>query len=154
MKMTKQDLKNLMKECLRELIAEGAFSKALLETNKKQGNGVAQPTGIYTLPPTNSNDGLINNNNNNNEEQINPNLIRTIKAASSLITRGDPKQSKIMENILLDTATTTLQKQLAGEGQGGGIPATPEETRADETQLKMLGAQNWARLAFNDKQIK
>lgn len=135
MKMSRQEFKSMLKECLKELISEGAFASMLADNAKPvqlNGTGQQQQSALPT-------------------QSVNPNLLRTVQAASNVFAiGGDTKQAKLMENILMDTAMTTLQKQLAGDGVqvGADAIATPEEKAADVAQLEALGAARWAQLAF------
>jgi hypothetical protein len=70
-----------------------------------------------------------------------------------LVTKGDPKKAALFQNIIADTAKTTLQKQLANQMTGGGAlmegAVLPEEKAFDQAQLSMFAAnERWAQLAF------
>lgn len=156
MKITKLQFKSLMKECLTELINEGAFDKklekiaeaklksgALVESNRKivseiKSTSEKHPPSKQEIP-----------------QNINPRLYEAVKLATSAQPAG---RKSLFEEIMLDTAMTTLQNQIAnGDGFGatGGlyqnIPISSEVVASDTAQLEALSGGNmsrWATAAF------
>ncbi len=151
MKMTKSQFKVLMKECLLELVNEGVFDKkieqiteAKLRTSSPQRLSEQQQQEQPSGPPTDINK--------------NQNIMSAIKTLSSG-KAWDGKRS-LFEDILKDTAQTTLQKQLREEygGSGGGMAigdmVSDAEKQQDQNQLKTMSGGDparWARAAFAKK---
>ena len=135
-KLTKNQLKSIVKECLVEILSEGLASSndIMVEASSKK------PTRTNRVTPTKAkrNPAL---------DEVKFNDAAQARAAS--IT-NDP----IMQSILADTAKSTLQEQVrADRGQGA---VSMQETAAPGKNIEDIpifaeGAQNWAALAFTDK---
>lgn len=145
MKMTKSQFKVLMKECLTELINEGAFDKKLgqiAEAKMTHGSlGNKQPGSLNEI------------NANAKFDDINPRILEAVNS----ITRNKQGQQKTMfQEILMDTALTSLQKQLDGAtGLQENSPMSKTEIAAQEAELNVLAGGNpgrWAIAAFSGKQ--
>ena len=134
MKLSKFELKNIVKECLVEILSEGIGSP-----NSPQGNQV-----VHSAKSTTSNQP---------QRKITPYLSNAIKKESG--------GNKIMEMILADTAASTLPKMLEGDTRGkftsqagGGLveqalaSAEPNEIFGEEVTSK------WAELAFMGSSLK
>jgi len=157
MKLTRSQFKGLMKECLTELINEGMFDKHLEKltegrqakpsapVNMLYGNGNARPT-----PPSGLEQGASG--------EINPRLMQAVQNVVSQTPSG---KKSMFEQIMMDTAINTLQKQIAG-GDGFGsasglsqeMPIAPEVAAHDNAQLQALAGGNvsrWATAAFGGK---
>lgn len=139
MKMSKSEFKTLMKECLSELINEGAFDKKLEQIAEAK-----MKTGHFT-------EGVkAQESNSSRDVTQNPSLMNAVKTLSSAKAFGASRQ--LFEQILMDTAQTTLQKQLREEGLGGSI--TEEEEKVTSNQLQELSGgdpKRWMRAAFGIK---
>lgn len=151
MKMSKQQFKTLMKECLSELINEGAFDKKLEQISESKNVLNPQstmPTGYYQ-PNTSTVPG------------INPMILETVRnVTSGGGSMTDPKRRSMFESILIDTAMTTLQNQIAnGDGQGASglynnVPVSKEAVAQDDAQLAAMAGGNpsrWAAAAFGGR---
>ena len=135
-KLTKNQLKSIVKECLVEILSEGLASSndIMVEASSKK------PTRTNRVTPAKAkrNPAL---------DEVKFNDAAQARAAS--IT-NDP----IMQSILADTAKSTLQEQVrADRGQGA---VSMQETAAPGKNIEDIpifaeGAQNWAALAFTDK---
>ena len=135
-KLTKNQLKSIVKECLVEILSEGLASSGdiMVEATTKK------PTRTNRTAPVKAkrNPALDEVKFNNAAEQ---------RAAS--IT-SDP----VMQSILADTARSTLQEQSQADRRRGA--ASMQETAAPGKNIEDIpifaeGAQNWAALAFTDK---
>lgn len=140
MKLSKSELKEIVKECLVEILNEGlggSIAPSLVAKNKFQ-NPVNKSLSDSVRRPT-------------------PRPTSQLKEAIAREAGGN----KIMESILADTAASTLPKFLqAGDGKthmpavGGGIAeqlvaqTNPEDLFGDEATSK------WASLAFMDSPTK
>jgi len=136
MKITKTQLKNLVKECLLEVLAEGLGSeaqvisetRAVAKKTKKRARA-ARPSALDKI-------------------KFDKNLDQKISSTVEGITK-DP----IMQSIFTDTAKTTLQEQLQ---HSSTVPVPPGADRAthaaaasNPTDL-FEGSSNWAMLAFDE----
>ncbi|MDP6459560.1 MAG: hypothetical protein QF829_02055 [Candidatus Hydrothermarchaeota archaeon] len=126
-KVTRGDLKGIVKECLIEILAEGLLADGpsqMLETPTRPKQ--KRPESKRRVPQT-------------QHEQI-------IQEAVSGLT-DDP----LMADIFSDTARGTLQEQLEAEGRGdaaGGDSASHQAAMADPDDLFGEAAEKWAALAF------
>lgn len=140
MKMSREQLKLLVKECLLEILSEGLGSATQVpQVLKRQGVVEA----LRARPRSSS-------------------LDQPIRKQSDAL-----KQAVIMESggnatmaaILADTAATTLPQMLANDRPGAPLPpvgvveravanSTPEELFGEETSSR------WANLAFSDPSPK
>ena len=145
MKMTKSDFKGLIKECIRELIKEGAFnevaavmaegvkpntsiraaSKELIQkknpVDAARARGLAaRMAGYDEFMP----DGFDLNESNMPTMPINENLKKLIETTSSQMSKGDSKAANAYAAILADTAMNTLPQQMAQDpSRNGGYGA-------------------------------
>lgn len=133
-KMTKTDLKNIVKECLLEILSEGIgqTQKDLIE-NKRHKENIQQ------------------NVNSTNSRRPASHLMNAVKLESG--------GNKIMASILADTAASTLPKMLEGEGRRGAMPTSggaAEQLVASAEPEELFGesASRWANLAFMESSPK
>jgi len=133
MKITKHVLKDLVKECLVEILAEGLGKK---KNNTAPKRHARRPTPRSPAPD------LV---------QFNENIDKTVGTITS-----DP----LMASIFADTARTTLQEQLGSEGPsrgsrpGGLISGAGDEKIGDPSEIFAESAPNWSKLAFADNKSK
>lgn len=133
MKLTKSDLKAIVKECLIEVLSEGIGGSVVAESRSLPQQRVQPPAG----------------------RKFNPSLdtpVAKSKPAQPIIKTGNP----IFDDILADTAKNTLPGMLQAEGSKQPAPtgnierlveaSTPEQLFGDETASK------WAMLAFSPSQ--
>ena len=134
-KLTKTQLKSIVKECLVEILSEGLSSSAdiMVEATTKK------PTRTNRAAPaaTKRNPAL---------DQVKFDNAAHSRAAS---LTDDP----VMQSILADTAKTTLQEMAqADRGQGVSMQETAAPGKnIEDIPIFAEGAQNWAALAFTDK---
>lgn len=157
MKLNKSQFKKILKECIKELIVEGAFNSVITENLDMSQEGPVLDIGFddkkvdFKKPaaPTKVISERYNAEDNRIQEMA--------KHVASSCAGGDAGTATMMEQILADTARTTLiaQREVSAGGKGGmdlGGVATPETDAADEAQLDMLsgglGSKRWAAVAF------
>jgi len=179
MKMTKADFKGMIKECIRELVKEGAFTEALTESVKRpstqQGkssfraaaqelisNGpkvdpeklkaqAAQMSGYYDGAEATP-----------DARPINAHVKKLIEATANEMGKGNSKLSNAYAAIFEDTAMHTLPQQMANDvGSGSGMGAMQaagmqnQEEKVAPAQLEAMAVEGdmsrWARVAFNKK---
>lgn len=134
-KLTKNQLKSIVKECLVEILSEGLASS---------GDIMVEST---TKKPTRTNRAA------SKKTQRNPALdevkFNTAAEQRAAALTDDP----IMRSILADTAKSTLQEQAqADRGRGASMQETaPTGKNIEDIPIFAEGAQNWAALAFTDK---
>lgn len=152
MKMTKSQMKQIVKECIIEILSEGLGSFVPRADNSKQLSQAIQPS-IYQdssrshpVPQTAARKPT---------QQLQPHLYEAAKRNSG--------GNKIMESILLDTAATTLNTMISN-GDSAAMPqqgvspsmgsqeekfnGTPEQVFGEEASSK------WANLAFMGSNTK
>lgn len=155
MKMTKSEFKLLMKECLTELINEGAFDKKIEQITEgkvsQAGKGMLFGNGHGSAPQ--SNQGV-------SPGGLNPKLLEAVRNVTSAQPSG---RKGLFEEIMMDTALNTLQKQIgAGDGAFGGggaglyndMPPDPVTQAQDQAELNALSGGNtsrWAVAAFGGR---
>lgn len=147
MKMTKSQFKLLMKECLSELINEGAFDKKIEQITEGKIRGGHLPQAPKSL--------------NEQGNSFPPGVNARIMEAVNIVTAGQQGGRKSMfQEILMDTAMTTLQQQLPAEmnGSGAGLmensPVSTAQSVAEQNQLAALAGgdtSRWALAAFGGK---
>lgn len=132
MKTTRSELKNIIKECLIEILAEGLGDSPRLSESLRT-RSVSSPSKMDTRSPS-------------------PALREAVRRESG----GD----KVLESILSDTAASTLPQMLEGEKSKRSAPigrglaeqvvaaAAPEDLFGEETTAK------WADLAFMNSREK
>jgi hypothetical protein len=148
MKLTKNDLKTIVKECLVEILNEGVGVSSRQQPSTRlpastNNQSVSQLSKRHLVSPAH-----------NRLPQPSQSLREAIKRESG--------GNSVMEAILADTASSTLPTFLQNDGKtqqisstaGGGLAeqvvanANPEDLFGDEATSK------WASLAFMDSPIK
>lgn len=134
-KINKTLLKNLIKECIVEVLAEGL------------GNSTVELNESIKTKTTNLNKSV------NIKKVKNESFENNIQSTTQNITT-DP----IMAEIFADTARTTLQEQVAADSQkakfvaSGGDIAAQAVANTDLGDLFGDATSNWANLAFSTKE--
>ena len=136
-KLTKNQLKSIVKECLVEILSEGLATSADMIVEAKKESPLRKASRPSGRPKRRS--AL---------DEVKFNNAAEHRAAS--IT-DDP----IMRSILADTAKTTLQEQAqADRGQGVSMQETAAPGKnIEDIPIFAEGAQNWAALAFTEKKL-
>src|SRR5574337_2218873 len=147
MKLTKSEFKEMLKECILELVSEGKLPLGQL-TEATDNHHHHQYPQRQTAAVGVEQESYTENNN----------LNQAVKATAMAIAKGNARQASMFEKVIMDTAMTTLQEKLLAErsaGGGGGyagLPATPEQKELDQAQLNSFAGKNiWAKLAFGGK---
>ena len=142
MKLTKADLKDIVKECLVEILGEGLGATA--STQPQTTPKMKRPsTSSVFVEKTNSR----------------PEPRRAIPQLHEVVKR-EAGGNKIMEMILADTAASTLPKMLEGDRRGSSGPVSggvAEQVVAAAEPEDLFGedvASKWANLAFMDSSPK
>lgn len=163
MKLNRTQFKKILKECIRELITEGAFDNVIKEN-------------VQVPPARMASNDLVGGYSNQSTSQpsshpfapvgqLSPaqRLRELAKLTAVHSAQGDSKQAAIMENIFADTAMTTLQQQLGTEMGGSGEvylgeQANPAIEQHDQMELNALSGgrpkNHWAALAFGKYEKK
>ena len=134
-KLSRNQLKSLIKECLVEVLVEGLSSSSSTVSLQEE----VAPTKKKLKPSPRRRSPLDN-------VKFNQKLEESVSQCTS-----DP----VLGNILADTARTTLQEQIGEEmGHGHQVAANGDQAAkmaSSADPLDMFGdaANNWAALAFN-----
>ena len=138
-KVSKSLLKEIVKECLVEILAEG-LTGGNVDTLKESVENVsyARNRNIKSMLPPKNSKKVVN-------ENFKENTRKVISAATS-----DP----VMAALLEDTANTTLQEQNSADGAKFAAKPQDEVSQvvADAEPSELFGeaSNNWAHLAFSD----
>ncbi len=135
-KLTKNQLKSIVKECLVEILSEGLASSADIMVEAREKPRVVKKKRTQRAQPA-RNPAL-------DEVAFN----RAAEQRASSIT-DDP----IMQSILADTARTTLQEQAHADKTPGAslVESVAPGKNIEDIPIFTEGAQNWAALAFAEK---
>mgnify|MGYP003147803745 CR=1 FL=1 len=159
-KFTKSHLKSLVKECLLEILHEGAGSSGYeYQDNmisESRAAGRPRQRKHAERPPARrpSLDSVTWQS--KSEKQVeNPNFSNRVKTLTNQIT-SDP----VLSDIFADTAMTTLQEQVGAERIGPSGMSLPSSAAGDTAarlahsstpeELFSESAGKWAALAFGD----
>ena len=168
MKLDKNTLKLIVKECLVEILAEGIVNTSSPSTSRKKKALSEALETRSTSRHSVSRTGSSNNRTLHTEGQKRQSYLDSIsfggdnrserhENAVSKITKSITKDA-LMQDILADTARTTLQEQRSGDVTRGSVPAI--ETRPADKAAEIVSktepdelfgesAKNWATLAFS-----
>jgi hypothetical protein len=174
MKITKSELKLIVKECLVEILSEGLGDLGL-QTNVQSyparpalplNRQIQRPIGNQ-IPAAGTSlaSSQLRQPLKSESANASQNLQLTPRRPPPAIKESIKREAggnKIMESILADTAMSTLPKMIQNEGRQQQIPSTaaggvaehivasanPEDIFGDEAASK------WASLAFADSPIK
>lgn len=142
MKVSRKILKALIKECLLELLTEGLGDQVNESVRAIPRRGAQPPP--RSLPP---------------QQPLSGGRLPTSALTQAVMQEagGDP----VMQDILADTAMTTLPNRMANETPDGGAmgqppppPGTAEHVVAQMEPAQLVGeesASRWASLAFDAK---
>ena len=125
MKVSRNQLKGIVKECLMEILAEGLLHGEAVAPQKKAKKRPVRKES--SLPKNNEFEMAIQK------------------------TVGSLTNDSIMSSILADTAKTTFQDQLQAEKSPRSAGAAMNESTADLGDAFGDSANRWASLAFPEK---
>ena len=140
-KVSKSLLKEIVKECLVEILAEGLTGGDANQLSESVENvrSKKMPRSIQKMMPP--------------KKKINENFESNIQETIRQTT-----QDPVMAEILADTAKTTLQEQISAEGAGhkplGNDSASRAVANNNLEDLFGESSNNWANLAFSDAKSK
>ena len=161
MKLDKDLLKSIVKECLVEILAEGIVNTSAPTSSKKRALS-------ESISSRGRKDSLAGRQAANQSSEQRRSYLDNISYGSSekssrhenavsRITKSITKDT-VMQDILADTARTTLQEQKSGEASRVSAPmldSRPADKAAEivsnnePEQLFGESAKNWATLAFS-----
>jgi uncharacterized lipoprotein YmbA len=160
-KMTRMQLKALVKECLIEILQEGL-------------GGAAVPSAhAVNLPVSESRRQNVNAQRARQNQRVSPldlpaypNQSMSRRPAPSIVEaiKKEARGNSVMADILADTAMTTLPKMLSssdplseGMSSSGGSSKITQQEQFNGTPEQVFGeevASKWANLAFMDAPLK
>lgn len=135
-KLSRNTLKEIVKECLVEILAEG------LSESKTQD--LQENFNKFSRPSKPSRPRVVENKKKKENKSFKSNTTKAINAVTS-----DP----VMASIFADTAETTLQEQISAEGRppvAGKDKASQIVSQNEPQEIFGEAANNWASLAFSD----
>ena len=147
-KFTRSELKNLVKECLVEILSEGLARPQVAAHPTHGSTAKAQVDRL----PSRSASGALNSTvfgqaarSGRSREAYGAPAVRGSSALAESVgsLTGDP----VMAQILADTATTTLLEQSQADTDRPGSPSMHESIGAPD-EIFSDSAQHWATLAF------
>jgi len=145
--MTREDLKQLIRECLVEIVTEGAKTETTRVRMRESAAKVVpqEPPRRRTIGGMSLDRPAMPQGSPRQEtRQL---QTEAVARATSRIT-SDP----VLASIFADTAATTLQTQTQAEKMGTASVTDPFAAVASQRDMKELfgeSAQNWAALAFS-----
>lgn len=166
-KLLRSELKNIVKECLLEILSEGLSStvdslneskrssRKILKNQYASRNNNQQSSVEQSLTQRMKYlDSIQVGQSNNTNVVQNERFKRNIEAATNTLT-SDP----VMQEIFKDTASTTLQEQIGAENRRS--PAMSAATGGDAAAMTVAqsdpvdlfggeAASKWAALAFDE----
>lgn len=131
--MSRDQLKEIVKECLVEILSEGVGNAGNLLTSRR-----SPVTEQRTRRPRQDYDPRLDSPVNGNRQPTS-----ALKDAIKREAGGNP----IMESIFADTARTTLPSQMAGENGSPGSQTEQFSGEPDEVFGEEVSSR-WANLAF------
>lgn len=148
--MTRDELKELIRECLVEIITEGAASAPPPRMKMREA---AVRAAVQDIPRRKTIGGMSLDR--PAIPQAQSPAAQPRKAQVEAITRsvGKITSDPILASIFADTAATTLQEQISAERMHPGAVADPIVAATAGREVHELfgdAAQNWAALAFAD----
>jgi hypothetical protein len=149
-KMTRDELKELIRECLVEIITEGASSLPPPTPSRMKMREAAARAAAQDIPRRKTIGGMSLDRPAFPSAQA---AAQPRKAQVDAITRsvGKITADPVLSSIFADTAATTLQEQATAERMRPGTAADPIALASAGHEVhEMFGAaaQNWAALAF------
>ena len=149
-KLTKSQLKGIVKECLVEILTEGlAPTTHLLESRRAPARSRAPQKKMPARSASPALDKVMYTPRQEEAPQMpHENFDNVVNSTVAEIT-SDP----LMSQIFADTARTTLQEQIQNDGRPGS-PAMMQSgspgVDIDQVDIFSESSQNWAALAFAD----
>lgn len=168
MKLSKSEFKSMIKECIRELVNEGAFNEVLKENIFANLQQTEEPTNKKRVPAKDliqkdpvkqaqmqalarrmagydQFDGMSETITNTPAAPMNDNLKRLVETTAAQISKGDQNAANAYAAIFADTAMNTLPQQLANDpGSTGGFGSLAAATmqgaqeKVTEGEIKSL----------------
>lgn len=167
--MSKADFKGMIKECIRELIKDGAFADVLAEgvskqTAPKQNSfraaakelisntpkidkdklkaQAAQMSGYYQ--GADGEDSVVSD-----DKPINERVKKIISATANEMGKGNSKLSSAYAALLEDTAVHTLPQQLANDTSSGGSGIGIMQAAGIQNQKEKVAPDQLEAMAYN-----
>lgn len=157
-KVTRDQLKDLVKECLVEILSEGLASRgssaddsSLMRESAPMTSRSSSTVRKMGMPPRSQSPALNSTvYNTNSANRAKKPMAADMQPRKPAIVEsiGQITSDPIMSQIFADTASTTLQEHLAAESSRPGMPSS-EESIGSPMEI-FEGAQHWAALAFSD----
>lgn len=156
-KITRNELKDLVKECLVEILSEGispSSQRSLREVDESrlvEGGPGARSQLLprkAALPSRSQSPALNSTVFSSNQSRRQSSTTASMRRPAILESVSQITDDPVMSQILADTASTTLQEQIGAESSRPGAPSLQESVGSPMEMFD--GAQHWATLAFSD----
>jgi hypothetical protein len=149
-KLTKKQLKSIVKECLVEILVEGLDGGSTSPSIDSRAKKNKAPNTIVSKASRQAHTVQ-------DEPARRPSTDHVRFESAIQESVGSLTSNPMMADIFNDTARTTLQEQLANEPPGGASSDLsgpgPQEQIGDPSEL-FAASENWAALAFSDTPSK
>jgi len=146
-RLSKGDLKGIVKECLVEILQEGLSGTSIIQTSRVEDR--SQMTTIKEPKVSGRSQSLDRIEWGQNRDDSQDESVLAESAAAAMTS--DP----VMASIFKDTALTTLQEQASSTRTGPTSDrASMIAAQSDPLDLFSESAGNWAALAFSDSTNK
>lgn len=150
--MTRTELKDIVKECIMEVLLEGldASAKPVPTRQTEQVKRAVGPIPIKRAPDASFSTGASKvANQAQGRRQALPHAV------SALASEFHGEQRNVMQQIFEDTARNTLPSQMTAERSPGAALAERADLMSPVSDVDPMslfdGASNWAELAFSSK---
>ena len=163
MKLDKALFKTVVKECLIEILAEGLVNNSNSQSSRKKSKLTESLARKKSRSTSLDQMGTHTQESRINTGQSRPSYLDNIKFSNDQVARQSKPlnnftksitQDPVMQDILADTAKTTLREQ-SESNRRSSIPTTPADKaaaivdRSSPEELFGESSKNWATLAFS-----
>lgn len=149
MKISREQLKALVKECVVEVLREGLDRSPVVSATPTRTTPTRRNRDVEPLP------GFVNRSTSPLDESVNGSFRRPLDPLLDVPVRAREQSyssiapSPVMAAIFADTANSTLLEQDAGRGAVAGDAATRAMASVDPEQLfSSEQVDSWSRAAF------
>jgi len=150
--MTRSELKDIVKECIMEVLLEGLDASAK-PTPTRQTEQVRR--GPTPAPAKRASDTSFSAGANKIANQAQGRRQELPPAVTALASEFHGEQRNVMQQIFEDTARNTLPSQINADRSPGAALADRADSMSSASDIDPMslfeGASNWAELAFSSK---
>jgi hypothetical protein len=152
--MKRSELKQILKECLMEILTEEpAVKQVFVEAARNKKPVQSKPTQP-AKPNPNAKNVAKQIAGYDEDEETDPMLMESINVMAAQASGGNKKQAQLMQAIFADTALNTLpmQKEVANGVAAGQVMGDMNSAGVDLDELALGGDMTrWANISFTKK---